>query len=281
MTLPWVSLSNGNKMPAMLYGTAWKKARTSECVQQALRTGFRGIDTACQPKHYNEPGVGDGVAASLQELSLKRDDLYLQTKFTPLSGQDPKQIPYDPKASLDEQVRQSVQASLRNLQTEYLDCLVLHSPLGDRNALSTIWTAMEQAVDAGYVWQLGISNCYDVAYLERLHRQVRIKPVVVQNRFYEDSGYDKPLRRFCREHGIVYQSFWTLTANPYILMHASVHALANHYKRTAAQVFFRYLTQESVVPLTGTQSLPHMREDLDIFEFRLTDGERSQIDALL
>src|SRR5580692_7256736 len=113
------------RSPRILYGTAWKKDDTESLVQTALLQGFRGIDTACQPKHYNEAGVGAGVAAFLASgAGITREDLYLQTKFTALSGQDPTRIPYDPKASLPEQVAQSVAVSLVNLQTDYLDCVL-------------------------------------------------------------------------------------------------------------------------------------------------------------
>jgi diketogulonate reductase-like aldo/keto reductase len=115
-------------MPRIIYGTAWKKDRTAALVEKALMHGFRGIDTACQPKHYHEAGVGEGIAASLK-TGLNREDLYLQTKFTSISGQDPNQVPYEPTASLGEQVAQSFRRSLENLQTTYLDCLVLHSPM--------------------------------------------------------------------------------------------------------------------------------------------------------
>ena len=87
----------GVRSPRIIYGTAWKKAHTEELVRKAIGHGFRGIDTACQPKHYHEAGVGAGVSACLN-AELSRADLYLQTKFTPLPGHDPKQIPYDPSA---------------------------------------------------------------------------------------------------------------------------------------------------------------------------------------
>src|SRR5215471_11796349 len=142
-------------MPRIIYGTAWKKERTADCVARALRNGFRGIDTACQPKHYFESGVGEGIATFLQTTNgVTRADLYLQTKFTPLSGQDPNQIPYDAKATLDEQVAQSIRVSLRNLRSDYLDCVVLHSPLAG-NSMTRIWQAMEEHVDRGVVRQLG------------------------------------------------------------------------------------------------------------------------------
>src|ERR1700720_4028905 len=90
-------------IPRIIYGTAWKKADTERLVELAIQQGFRGIDTACQPKHYDEAGVGAGVKACLNARLVRRD-LYLQTKFTTPSGQDSHRIPYDPRAPLTTQV---------------------------------------------------------------------------------------------------------------------------------------------------------------------------------
>lgn len=278
--LEYLSSSAGVSMPRILYGTAWKQERTAAWVEQALAMGFRGIDTACQPKHYHEAGVGAGLTACYAR-GLRRDQLYLQTKFTPHSGQDPQRMPYDPKAPLAAQVAQSFQVSLQNLQTHYLDGLILHSPLAERQQLLTVWRAMESLVETGSVRQLGISNCYDLSVLQFLHTEVAIKPAVIQNRFYADTGYDVELRQFCRQHAIVYQSFWTLTANPKILAAPGVQALAAKYGRSPAQIFFRYLTQLGIVPLTGTTSEQHMREDLAIFEFTLQAAECEELAGLM
>lgn len=264
-------------MPGIIYGTAWKETRTAAWVEQAIALGFRGIDTACQPKHYHEAGVGAGLAAA----SLPRGELYLQTKFTPVNGHDPDRIPYDPKASLADQVAQSFAVSLRNLGTDYLDGLILHSPLADEADLLEVWRALEAIHDQGGARQLGISNCYNSAQFARLYEMARVKPAVIQNRFYADTGYDREIRAFCRRHGVFYQSFWTLTANPRLLEHATVRDLATRYGRTAAQILFRYLTQIGIVPLTGTTSAVHMREDLAIFDFELTAQECGRLDTLL
>jgi diketogulonate reductase-like aldo/keto reductase len=269
----------GVRMPGIIYGTAWKAADTERLVALAIRQGFRGIDTACQPKHYNEAGVGAALAACMAG-GLARGDVYLQTKFTTLSGQDPARIPYDPHASLPEQLAQSVAASLRNLRTEHLDCLLLHSPLPTPDQTLLVWRALEDIVDGGRIRQAGISNCYSLAELRHLHRAARIKPAVLQNRFYAATGYDREIRAFCRQQHIVYQSFWTLTANPQILAHASLGALAAAHSRTPAQILFRYLTQVGAIPLTGTRSELHMREDLSIFEFALGAAEVASIDGL-
>jgi len=266
--------------PGIIYGTAWKGADTQRLVTLAIQQGFRAIDTACQPKHYNEAGVGAGVAACLN-AALSRADLYLQTKFTAVSGHDPHTVPYDPDAPLAEQVAQSFAVSLGNLRTDYVDCLVLHAPLATRKQTQAVWRAIEALVDAGGVRGAGLSNCYELEELEFLHRFARIKPSVLQNRFYAKTGYDRELRAFCRDHCITYQSFWTLTANPHVLASAAVAELAAKYRRTPAQVLFRFLTQSGVVPLTGTRSETHMREDLAVFEFDLTATDRDRIRPLL
>lgn len=268
----------GVEMPRLLYGTAWKKARTAALVTQAATAGFRGFDTAAQPKHYAEAAVGEGLAACRAD-GLTRADFYLQTKFTPLTGQDPGNVPYDPAAPLADQVAQSFASSLRNLQTDYVDGLVLHAPLPGA-ALQVAWAALEAVFDRGGARQLGISNCYELATLEGLFQRARIKPAVVQNRFHARTHYDGEIRAFCRRHGIVYQSFWTLTANAQILGHARVRALATRHRRSAAQILFRYLTQIGIVPLTGTQSPTHMREDLAIFDFELTLDEQAGLAPL-
>lgn len=271
---------DGVVIPKILYGTAWKKDRTAGLVELALATGFRGIDTACQPKHYDEAGVGAGLAVALAK-GLRREDLYLQTKFTPLAGQDPQRIPYDPAAPLARQVMQSFERSRANLGVETLDGLVLHSPLPNPSDFREAWGAMEALVEAGGVRQLGISNCYEPEVLRHLCETSRIKPAVVQNRFYAATGFDRILRAYCRRNGILYQSFWTLTANPDILAHEVVRGLMAGHGRSAAQVFFRYLSQQGIIPLTGTSSAAHMRDDLEIAEFTLADAECQALEALL
>lgn len=263
--------------PPILYGTAWKGADTAALVQQALAAGFRGVDTACQPKHYHEAGVGEGIAAS----AIARADLFVQTKFTSLSGHDPARVPYERDAPLAEQIAQSFAASLRNLRTDYLDSLLLHSPLPTDAQTLVAWQALEAIVERGSVRQIGISNCYDLGRLQRLWNSARVKPAVVQNRFHAETGYDREIRAFCREHGVSYQSFWTLTANPHLLRHAAVCGPARRHGRTPAQILFRWLTRNGVTPLTGTRSPTHLREDLAIFEFELDAAECAAIDALL
>lgn len=270
----------GIAMPRLIYGTAWKKDKTADLVTKAVRNGFRGIDTACQPKHYHEAGVGEAIQRLASE-GITRQELYIQTKFTALDGQDPFNIPYDRKASLREQVAQSFEVSKINLGVSYIDALILHSPLENIERTMMAWQAMEQIYCQAGTKQIGISNCYDLNMLKQLYEAAFTKPTILQNRFYQDSGYDYEIRQWCQEQNIIYQSFWTLTANPHILSSAIVLQAAKTYQKTAAQIFFHTLVDIGMVPLTGTCSEQHMREDLEIFKFDLPAAVVREIVSLL
>ena len=278
--LKWLRSALGVNMPGLIYGTAWKKERTADLVVKAIQAGFRGIDTACQPKHYDEPLVGEALH-KLEEHGIERETLFIQTKFTPLSGQDPRQVPYDKDATIESQVNQSFEASLRNLQTQYVDSLVLHSPVAPRALLMKLWGAMETIQKTGAARQLGISNCYDTKVMRQLYADANVKPAVVQNRFYKKTGYDADLRNWCSNHGVIYQSFWTLSANPHILADKALRTIARKYNKTEAQIFFRHLNQSGIVVLTGTCSEQHMREDLGIFDFELSADDLKNVSLLL
>ncbi|THB77138.1 MAG: aldo/keto reductase [Desulfobulbaceae bacterium] len=276
----WVKTAADINMPRLIYGTAWKKERTADLVVKAVQSGFRGIDTACQPKHYEEPLVGEALSR-LKDHGVERDSLFLQTKFTPLAGQDPKQVPYDKNSPIESQIIQSFEASKKNLQTHYIDSLVLHSPLQPHAVLMKVWNTMETIQKSGGALQLGISNCYNPEVLRKLYADATIKPAIVQNRFYNETRYDTEVRNWCSEHGVIYQSFWTLTANPHILSSNTVQTIAKKYNKTAPQVFFRYLSQIGIVPLTGTCSEQHMKEDLSIFDFELSSDDLNDVGHLL
>jgi diketogulonate reductase-like aldo/keto reductase len=261
----------------LIYGTAWKQERTALLVEQALRTGFCGIDTACQPKHYNEPGVGLGIVNS----GIDRSKLFLQTKYTSVRGQDPESIPYDPSSSLETQINKSLETSLENLQTDYLDSLVMHSPMDTFEKTVEGWKIMQKFVHDGRVKQLGISNCYSIDYFVDLFNEVELKPTVLQNRFYADSGYDIELRKFCLLHGVTYQSFWTLSANPHLLQNDLLLKLSKKYSVSSAVVLYRCLNEVGVTPICGTKSSEHMKEDLNLMAFEISKEEVDQVFKLM
>jgi len=266
---------------SLLYGTAWKKERTTPLVSKALAAGFRGVDTACQPKHYQEDLVGDALFEAFSSGKLQREDVWIQTKYTSVNGQDPKRIPYDSRKSRPEQVAESVQVSRKNLKVEVIDSLVLHSPERNLETTLLVWGAMETAVHDGYVRNLGISNCYNLSFLKKLYDAVSIKPIVVQNRFYADENWDREIRKFCLQKNITYQSFWTLTANPGVLRNSGFRTIAQKYQLTPPQLLYKFLVDIGCQPLSGTTT--HQEEAAQVIglDFKLTDEEISIIDATM
>lgn len=274
MSATTVTTNAGIQMPRLIYGTAWKKEATTELVIRAVLNGFRGIDTACQPKHYREDLVGKALVELQTKQGILRKDLFIQTKFTSIDGQDrSKPLPYDPRATLGEQVRQSFATSLVNLQTDYIDSFVLHGPERTHEATMEVYRECEKFVDEGRAKQLGISNLYDLDRLKRLYDDARHKPAVVQNRFHKETNFDNEIRQFCRDKSIYYQSFWTLTANPHILSNPLVEQLARERHGTPAQIFFRFLLDIGLTPLTGTTSDKHMKEDIQALNWHSLDHE--------
>ena len=274
-------ISNRNiEVPNIIYGTAWKKYSTSFLVKQAILEGFRGIDTAAQPKHYQEELVGKGLVEAYKS-GIKRESLYLQTKFTPIEGQDKLHMPYLERDSIELQIEKSFKKSKENLRSDYIDSYLLHSPVFPSTRLLTTWDIMSNFVKNKEVGQLGICNCYDLNVLKYLYEKVEIKPSVVQNRFYSQTAYDKEIRDWCAQKSIIYQGFWTLTANQGIVDSSLVLDLCEKYGVNKATIFYKFLNQIGVVPLNGTTNAEHMKEDMLIDSFELNKSELDWIKVLL
>ena len=273
---------DGVRVPRFFYGTAWKEDETARLTALALGQGFRGIDTANQRKHYHEAGVGRGIQDAVESGLVARDDLFLQTKFTFRSGQDHR-LPYDSKAPIPDQVAQSFARSLEHLGTDVIDSYVLHGPTS-RAGLGpddwAAWRAMEAIHSSGRARQLGISNV-TLKQLQSLYKEARVRPRFVQNRCHAAQGWGRRIRQFCAANGVVYQGFSLLTANRKVTAHRQLIRMAERHGRTASQIVFRFAIDVGMVPLTGTTDAEHMREDLDVFHFRLETKEVEIIETLI
>ncbi|MBX3472441.1 MAG: aldo/keto reductase [Planctomycetes bacterium] len=264
----------GVRVPALLYGTAWKEEETRRLVRLALEAGFRGIDTANQRKHYHEAAVGQALADAFADGRVRRDELFVQTKFTHVGGQDHR-LPYDPTAPVPAQVRASCASSLEHLGLDVLDAYVLHGPsarVGLAEADLAAWTTMEALQREGRVRLLGVSNVTR-AQLEALCAHAAAPPAFVQNRCYARTGWDRAVRDLCRERGMIYQAFSLLTANRRELEGPVVRDVAARARLTPAQVVFLFAVQVGMLPLTGTTSPVHMREDLAALDHAALDPE--------
>jgi diketogulonate reductase-like aldo/keto reductase len=279
-------------LPGFTYGTAWKKDQTKRLVKEAVSSGFRRIDTAAQPRHYQENLVGEALRELYAERVVIREDLHvstsrslrcsttdvfkLQTKFTQPAGEDLSNMPYDHEAPLDVQIRISIASSLRNLRPtskssegSYVDSLLLHSPLPTIEQNLQAWNLLESYIPH-QIRTLGISNV-TLPTLQAIFESSTIKPSIVQNRFYPNTRYDVPLRAFCREHDILYQSFWTLTGNPDLLNSEPVDALITAAQISRAVALYALVSGLGIEVLNGTTSKEHMSADLgemiDVYEW--------------
>jgi diketogulonate reductase-like aldo/keto reductase len=271
---------NNVPIPSFMYGTAWKKEATTQLVQLAVASGFTAIDTANQPIHYEEALVGDALQA-LAKQGIARDRLFLQTKFTPVNGQDHR-TPYDVHASITTQVKQSFESSLAHLHTDRLDSYVLHGPYSRRGLGKEdweVWGAIEALYDAGKTKMIGISNV-TAEQLTLLCEKAKHRPMVVQNRCYAAFGWDKEVRGICRAHHIIYQGFSLLTANREVIAEPDVRAMAARYGMGLAQLIFRFAMQIGMLPLTGTTSGQHMGEDLAVEQFTVSPEDLQRIETI-
>ncbi len=271
---------NNVPIPSFMYGTAWKKEATTRLVLQAVEAGFTAIDTANQPIHYDEVRVGEALKM-LAKQGIVRETLFLQTKFTPASSQDHR-APYDLRADLTTQVKQSFDSSLAHLHTDYLDSYVLHGPYSRRGLGPEdweVWAAIGALYDAGKAKMIGVSNV-TAEQLMLLCERARHKPMVVQNRCYAAFGWDRTVRDVCRIHGIIYQGFSLLTANREVFAEPDVRAMAAKYGTGMAQIVFRFAMQIGMLPLTGTTNPQHMKDDLQADRFTLTPEELRRIETI-
>ena len=268
---------NQVEVPSFIYGTAWKKESTTRLVELAVSAGFTAIDTANQIIHYDEGLVGK-ARLELERTGIRRETLFLQTKFTPTGGQDHR-TPYDASASITTQVRQSFESSLEHLHTDYVDSYVLHGPysrVGLGEADWEVWSAIEEIYESSRAKMIGISNV-NPAQLDLLCERASIKPMVVQNRCFAVLGWDQEVREICRANEIIYQGFSLLTANRGVLDDPEVQQIASRLAASPAQVVFRFAMEVGMLPLTGTTNELHMKEDLKAKDLELTSDEVQRI----
>ncbi|KAK1988295.1 aldo/keto reductase [Colletotrichum cereale] len=264
-------------IPRLIYGTAWKKSQTAPLVASALSAGFRALDTAAS-HHYSEEGVGAGLRAWLAQNpahGIPRSGLYIQTKFSP----SPSPLP------IPDQVHASLASSFKNLSVPrdlftrdelstakddgdgvasafYLDCVLLHAPYPSYADTLLAWRALESYVPSR-VRTLGISNV-GLDELRALCADAAVKPVVVQNRLNPKEAYNTPVRVFCRERGINFQSFWTLTANPPLVRSETVGRVAEGAAvSNEVAMYALVLGLRGVSVLDGTTNEARMKEDLE------------------
>ena len=251
-------MNNGNTIPALGYGVF---QMTGEEVRQhlpeAIELGFRHIDTA--NAYFNEVAVGEVVKAS----DIARDEFFVTTKLFP------QDYPYD-------KCRRAIDETLARLGMDYVDLLLLHHPYGEYVAG---WRAMEEAVEAGRVRSIGLSN-FSAAKVREILDVARIAPAVLQ---VEAHPYwnQHALKAELDGTGIVFEAWYPLGhGDRALLAEPALTEPAARYGKTAAQVVLRWHLQEGNVTFPKTLNAQHMADNIDIFDFVLTEEEMARINAL-
>ena len=257
-----VLLNSGYMMPIMGLGTyALDHDTCVNSVMSLLESGGRLIDTAYM--YGNEEAVGEGVRKGMEEYGIPREDIFVITKIYPNQFNDPE-------AAID--------MALEKLDIGYIDMMLLHHP-GTNDVMA--YQAMEQYVEEGKIHSLGLSNWY-VEELTDFLPQVTIKPALVQNEIHP-YYQEQDVVPFIQEKGIVVQCWYPLGGRGYtadLLGNETIKAIAEAHEVSPAQVILRWDLQRSIVVIPGSSNAEHIRENLDLFGFELTDDEMEQIRQL-
>ena len=251
-----IKLSNGVEMPLLGYGVFLVPPQEAErCVTDALEVGYRLIDTA--QAYYNEEGVG----AALAKSDVKREDIFLVTKVWIANAGE-------------EKAAQSIDESLRKLQTDYIDLLLIHQAYGD---VFGSWRAMEKAYKDGKVRAIGVSNFQAARFFDFAH-YVDVKPMVNQlqcNPMIQQTGIEPLLA----ETDTKMMAWGPLGGQGVdgIVKSELLAEIGNKYGKSAAQVALRWLTQRGIVAIPKSSHKERMAQNINIFDFKLTMEEMTQI----
>ena len=256
--MEYVTLNNGVKMPQLGYGVyQTPPEETEKCVLSAIKTGYRSIDTA--QAYGNEEGVGNAIS----KCGLPREDLFITTKI------------WISNAGY-EKAKVSIEESLKKLNTDYIDLLLIHQPFGDYYGT---YHAMEEAYKAGKVRAIGVSNFYPDRFIDIAHF-AEIKPAVnqVETHVFQQQ---KEARKYFEKYHTQIMSWGPFAEgkNDYFNTPA-LKEIGAKYGKSSAQTALRFLLQSGVVLIPKSVHENRMQENFDIFDFELTGEEMNRIEAL-
>ncbi len=256
--MEYITLNNGVKMPMLGYGVYQiSQPECEQCVREAIEIGYRSIDTA--QAYHNEEAVGRAIA----QCGIPRQELFLTTKV------------WISNAGY-EKAGASIDASLNNLKTDYVDLLLIHQPFGDYYGT---YRAMEEAVRAGKARAIGVSNFYPDRWLDLFHF-CEIKPAVnqVETHVFQQQ---KTAHALMKKYGIQIESWGPFAEGKNgMFTNEILKTIGGHYGKTAAQTALRFLVQSGVAVIPKSVKKERMKENFKVFDFSLSEDEMHQIEAL-
>ena len=256
--MKYVTLNNGIKMPMLGYGVYQVTNDECErCVRDALDVGYRSIDTA--QAYGNEEAVGRGIKNS----GVKRDDIFLTTKVWVSNGGY-------------ENAKKSIEESLRKLDTEYIDLLLIHQPFNDYYGT---WRAMEEAYKIGYLRAIGVSNFYPDRLVD-LCRFVEVTPAVnqVETHVFQQQ---KKAHEYMEKYEVQHESWGPFAeGRKDFFTNPTLTEIGAKYGKSAAQTALRFLIQSNVVVIPKSTHKERMEQNFDVFDFSLSAEDMAAIQKL-
>lgn len=261
--MKYLKLNNGVEMPILGFGVYQiPKEDTKRCVLDAIKVGYRGIDTA--QSYFNEQEVGDAIVEAIQTMDIPREELFITTKIW-IDNYGYEKC----KASLAE--------SLAKLQTKYIDLVLLHQPFGDYYGA---YRALEEAYQAGQVKAIGVSNFYpdrlaDICLFGRkvipAVNQVEVNPFNAQ--YEAQAVMDK--------YGVRMEAWAPFgEGRKDMFTNETLVKIGEKHHKSAAQVILRWLIQRDVIVNCKSTHLERMQENFDVFDFELSDADMEEIKQL-
>lgn len=267
-----LTLANGHKIPLIALGT-WQMSpeEAEHAVSFALKNDYIHIDTA--RTYGNEEGVARGIKAS----NVNREDFFLTTKVDAFSKTYAKS-------------KQDIETSLKALETDYLDLVIIHAPrpwdqMFTESPIENhffeenleVWRAMEETYEAGQVKAIGVSN-FSIGDLENLMTHAKVKPMLNQIRYH--IGYrDEALIQYCQEHDMIVEAYSPIGTGR-LLSNESIKQVAEHYGKSVAQVAIRYCYQKGLVVLPKSVHEQYMLENAAI-DFDLSVADMDFLNRML
>ena len=260
MAIPTLRLNDGNSIPQIGLGT-WplKDDDAAPVIVTAIETGYRHIDTAY--RYGNERGVGKGI----RDSGIRREDLFVTTKL-------------DGEFQGNDRAIDGLNESLQRLGLDYVDLLLIHWPLPTRDEYISTWKTFEQLVAAGKARSIGVSNI-KTAHLDRLLAEATIPPAVNQIQLNPQITRSAQ-RAYGSEHDIVTVSWGPLGPGTELLNHSTLATLAAKYDKTPAQIVLRWHVELGLVAIPKSANPTRIAQNIDIFDFALTDDEIASITAI-
>ena len=258
--MEFVTLNNGLVMPQLGYGVfKVPEQEVYEAVREALRVGYRSIDTAMI--YENEAGVG----RALKDSGIPREEIFLTTKVWN-------------KDQGYEQTLAAFETSLTKLGVDYVDLYLIHWPMPDEDLYMDTWRALEQLYRDGKTKAIGVSN-FHIPHLTRVLEEGTVVPAVNQIELHPFLSQEA-IRAFCQKNGIVVEAWSPLMKGRDALTEPVITEIAARHGKTPAQVVLRWHLQHGIIAIPKSVTPSRIQENLDIFEFMLSPDDMQQIDQL-